>query len=96
LRLMFMRMEDLLRARSTSRRMEPEPDEVRRDSSLWMPAFMAAAAASEVGGVCEVDGEWVRELSCVLLDAILEWTGEAEDEGEGGSELRSGGMVYAL
>lgn len=45
LRLRFMRTLERRRARSTSRRMLP--DESLRESSLWMPAFMAAVAASE-------------------------------------------------
>ena len=42
-----MRMLDRRRARSTSLRMLPE--EGRRCSSFWMPAFIAAVAASECG-----------------------------------------------
>jgi hypothetical protein len=45
-------MLDRRRARSTSLRMLPE--EGRRVSSLWMPAFMAAVAASECGEVAMV------------------------------------------
>jgi hypothetical protein len=86
LRFRFMRMLDRRRARSTSRRILP--DEERR-SSLCMPAFMAAVAASECGEeevamLREAEGDWFRE---VPLDAA----GEAR--GEGGSELISGGMV---
>lgn len=81
------------RARSTSRRIEPlDP---RRDSSFWMPALRAAAAASECGGVWETVGDcdMVREGSVGVCDAILVCRGEAEGEGEGGSELRSGGIA---
>jgi hypothetical protein len=79
------------RARSTSRLMEP-PDG-RRDSSLWMPALSAAAAASECGGVCEVAGDSDRAREGVV-EAILEWrSGDAEGDGDGGRELRSGGIV---
>jgi hypothetical protein len=82
----FMRTLERRRARSTSRwRL---PDEGRR-SSLWMPAFMAAVAASEWAEailVREAEGEWLREVPL---------GGEAT--GECGSELRSGGdMVAAL
>jgi hypothetical protein len=62
-RLRFMRMLDRRRARSTSLRILP--DEVRRVSSLCMPAFMAAVAASEWGDVAdmvrEAEGDWFRE-----------------------------------
>jgi hypothetical protein len=77
------------RARSTSRRMLP--DEERRVSSFWMPAFMAAVAASECGEaamVREAEGDWLRE---VLLVGI-----EGEASGEGGSELMSGGMATVV
>jgi hypothetical protein len=98
LRLRFMRMLERRRAWSTSRLIEPlDP---RRDSSFWMPAFRAAAAASECGGVCEMGGDCdrVREGSVGVVDAILECTtlGEAEGEGEGGSEFRSGGMALRV
>jgi hypothetical protein len=45
-------MLDRRRARSTSLRMLPE--EVRRVSSLCMPAFIAAVAASECGEVADI------------------------------------------
>lgn len=81
-----MRTLDRRRWRSTSRRMLPE--EGRRESSFWMPAFMAAVAASEWGEVAdmvrEADGDCVRE-------APLEVEGEAW--GDGGSVFRSGGMA---
>lgn len=70
-----MRMLERRRARSTSRRMLP--DEERRVSSFWMPAFMAAVAASECGEERDAEGDWLREL---LL-------------GEGGRELMSGAIV---
>jgi hypothetical protein len=91
-----MRMLDRRRARSTSLRMEPE--DVRRKSSLWIPAFMAAAAASECGGVCEVgDGDMLRAGSAELeLMMRAGWDDEAEGEGEGGSELISGIALYAI
>jgi hypothetical protein len=61
------------------------PDEERRVSSFWMPAFMAAVAASECGEgdamVRVAEGDWLREVS-------LEAEGEAS--GDGGSELMSG------
>jgi hypothetical protein len=60
-KLRFMRMLDRRRARSTSLRILPE--EGRRVSSLWMPAFMAAVAASECGEVAmvrEFVGDWLR------------------------------------
>jgi hypothetical protein len=81
LRFRFMRMLERRRARSTSRCRPPE--EGLRVSSLWIPAFMAAVAASEWGEdamVREAEGEWLRE---VLL--------EGDARGEGGSVLRSGG-----
>ncbi len=65
-----------------------EPDEARLESSVWMPAFMAAAAASECGGVCDVPG--LREGSGAFAEAMRGCEGEAEGEGEGGSEFRSG------
>jgi hypothetical protein len=79
------------RARSTSRRILP--DEGRRVSSCWIPAFMAAVAASECGEdaaamVREAEGDWLRE---VLLVGI-----EGEASGEGGSELMSGGMATVV
>jgi hypothetical protein len=75
------------RARSTSRRILP--DEGRRVSSCWIPAFMAAVAASECGEdaaamVREAEGDWLREMS---------WGGEGDASGEGGSELISGGIA---
>lgn len=74
----FMRMLERRRARSTSRRILP--DEGRRVSSLCMPAFMAAVAASECGeaDMREAEGEWLRVVP---------------SEGEPFSELRSGAMV---
>jgi hypothetical protein len=81
-----MRMLDRRRARSTSRRMLP--DEERRVSSVWIPAFMAAVAASECGEaamVREAEGDWLRE--------VLWMGGEGEVRGEGGRELMSGGML---
>lgn len=61
-----------------------------------MPAFMAAAAASECGGVCEAvgDAETVREASFELVEA-MRGCGVADGDGDGGSELRSGGMSRA-
>ena len=56
-----MRMLDLRRARSTSLRMLPEEG---RRSSFWMPAFIAAVAASECGEaamVRDAEGDWLRE-----------------------------------
>jgi hypothetical protein len=76
-----MRMLERRRARSTSRCMLP--DEGLRVSSLWIPAFMAAVAASEWGDevmLREAEGEWLREVPA---------GGDAR--GEGGSVLRSGG-----
>lgn len=61
-----------------------EPTEGRRDSSFCIPAFMAAAAASECGGVCEAGG-----------DAEIGMVAGAEG-GLEGSEFRSGGMVSAV
>jgi hypothetical protein len=63
LRFRFMRMLDRRRARSTSRRMLP--DEERRVSSFWIPAFMAAVAASECGEEAifrEAEGDWLRDV----------------------------------
>ena len=79
-----MRTLDRRRARSTSRRMLP--DEGRRVSSFWIPAFIAAVAASECGDeamVREADGDWLRD---VPLDG--DWSGE------GGRLLMSGGMSW--
>lgn len=89
-----MRTLERLRARSTSRRIVFPPEE-RRDSSFWMPALRAAAAASECGGVCEAAGdcERTRDGSEGVVDAILEGRGDVVGEGEGGSELMSGGMA---
>lgn len=87
-----MRMLDLRRARSTSLRMLAE--DARRESSFCMPAFIAAAAASECGGVCEAGGDWeiFREGSFAV--GMREWRrGEAEGDGDGGSEFKSGGMA---
>lgn len=79
-------MLDRRRARSTSLRMLPDED--RRVSSFWIPAFMAAVAASECGEedamVRVAEGDWLRE---VPLEA------EGDASGEGGSELMSGAMV---
>ena len=89
LRLRFILMLDLRLARSTSLRMLPE--DWRRRSSLCIPAFMVAAAASECGGVCEAGGE-----CCAMVFGEMRgfaWRGVDEGEGhEGGSELRSGGI----
>jgi hypothetical protein len=64
------------------------PDDERRVSSFWMPAFKAAVAASECGDeeviVREAEGDWLREVPLV---------GEGDASGEGGSELISGGMA---
>jgi hypothetical protein len=59
---------------------------------------MAAAAASECGGVCEVgDGDMLRAGSAELeLMMRAGWDDEAEGEGEGGSELISGIALYAI
>lgn len=81
LRLRCMRTLERRRARSTSRRMLPADG--RRESSCWMPAFMAAVAASECGEAAMArvaEGEWVREVPLAAC-------------GEGGRVLRSGGMV---
>jgi hypothetical protein len=80
-------MLDRRRARSTSRRMLP--DEGRRVSSFWMPAFMAAVAANDCGKdaaaiVREAAGDWLRDVSL---------GGEGEASGDGGSELMSGGIA---
>jgi hypothetical protein len=83
-----MRMLDRRRARSTSRRILPEDD--RRVSSFWMPAFIAAVAASEWGEEAmlrEAEGDWLRE---VPLEAEGDWMGD------GGSVLRSGAMAQAI
>jgi hypothetical protein len=66
------------------------PDEGRRVSSFWIPAFMAAVAANECGDddvamVREAEGDWLREVSL---------GGEGEASGEGGSELMSGGIAF--
>lgn len=85
------------RARSTSRRMEPAPIEGLRESSLCIPALRAAAAARECGGVWEAGGDvdMVRVGVDSLFDAERRaWSGEPEPgDGDGGRELRSGGMV---
>jgi hypothetical protein len=67
------------------------PDDGRRVSSFWMPAFMAAVAASECGEdedavamVREAEGDWLRDVSL---------GGEGEASGDGGSELMSGGIA---
>ena len=86
-----MRMLDRRRARSTSLRMLPDED--RRVSSFWMPAFIAAVAARECGEeeamLREAEGDWLREVP-------LEGDGDAS--GDGGRELMSGGMavVYGV
>lgn len=89
----------LRRERSTSLRMLPED----RRSSLFRPAFMVAAAARECecGGVCAM-GEADGECDCDMLrGSVMEgrrcarWRGE-EGAGEGGRELRSGGMAWAV
>jgi hypothetical protein len=87
LRFKFMRMLERRRARSTSRRILP--DEERRVSSFWMPAFMAAVAASECGEDAmpearEAEGDWLRD---VPLEAVGDWRGDE------GSVLRSGAMA---
>jgi hypothetical protein len=76
-------MLDLRRARSTSLLMEPAEG---RRSSCWMPAFMAAAAASEGGRVWETGGDCVR-MGEVAVGVV------AAGGLEGGRLLRSGGMV---
>lgn len=89
-------MLDRRLARSTSLRIEPEPLLARRDSSCCMPAFIAAAAASECGGVWEPGGgEACVRVGSGLAGAMRDCSGEAEAEGdgEGGKEFRSGGMV---
>lgn len=87
-----MRMLERRRARSTSLRIEL--DDGRRCSSLCIPAFKAAVAARECGGVWEAGG--VREDS-VLVEAMRDWRGaEVDGEGDGGSEFRSGGMSRGL
>jgi hypothetical protein len=63
------------------------PDEGRRWSSLWMPAFMAAVAASECGEAAilrDAEGDWLRE---VPLEA------DGDCSGEGGSVFKSGGAM---
>lgn len=94
----FIRMLDLRRARSTSRRMLP--DDCRRESSCWIPAFIVAAAARECGGVWEALGECARvdmvvdaDVGAVGFIAILAVRGVDEGDGDGGSEFRSGGMA---
>jgi hypothetical protein len=79
-------MLDLRRARSTSLRMEPADG---RRSSFWIPAFMAAAAASECGAVCETGGDCAR-VGEVAVGVV------AVDGLEGGRLLRSGGMLMAM
>lgn len=84
------------RACSTSLRIEPMDG--RRDSSFWIPAFSAAAAASECGGECDTggEGEWLRKASVVEVEvgwAMRVCSGEPDDDLDGGSELRSGGIV---
>jgi hypothetical protein len=77
-----MRMLDRRRARSTSRRILPDED--RRVSSFWIPAFIAAVAARECGEEAmfrEADGDWLREVPL-----------EGDCSGEGGRLLISGGM----
>lgn len=83
-------MLDRRRARSTSRRILPLEG---RRSSFWMPAFMAAAAARECGGVWEAGGDWERLRAGSLEDAMRARLGEADGDGDGGSEFRSGGMA---
>jgi hypothetical protein len=76
-------MLDLRRARSTSLRMEPTDG---RRSSFCIPAFMAAAAASECGAVCGTGGD------CARVGEVA--VGVVAAEGlEGGRLLRSGGML---
>lgn len=77
-------MLDRRRARSTSRRMLPE--EGRRWSSFWMPAFIAAVAASECGEAAmlrDAEGDWLREVP---------FEAEGDCSGEGGSVFKSGAM----
>ncbi len=64
-------------------------EEVLRRSSLCIPAFMVAVAASECGGVCEAGGD------CDMVGKVSDcaWRGVEEGEGEGGREFRSGGIV---
>lgn len=79
-----MRMLDRRRARSASLRMLPEDG--RRWSSFWMPAFIAAVAASECGEaamVRDAEGDWLREAP---LEAGGDW------RGEGGSVFKSGAI----
>jgi hypothetical protein len=76
-------MLDRRRARSTSLRILP--DEVRRVSSLCMPAFMAAVAAREADMVREAEGDWLR-------DAPFE--GEGEACGLAGRVFRSSSHQY--
>jgi len=89
-----MRMLDRRRARSTPPRTELLPDRLR-DSSFWMPALRAAAAARECGGVWVRGGEGLEGLrSCsVMADVMRVGIGVLDGDGEGGSELMSGGMV---
>ena len=84
----FIRMLDLRRARSTSLRMEPIDG---RRSSFWMPAFMAAAAASECGAVCETGGDCARVGEAAVGVGVV-----AVDGLEGGRLLRSGGILMAM
>lgn len=80
-----MRTLDRRRARSTSLRMLPE--EVRRWSSLWIPAFIAAVAASECGEAAmlrDAEGDWLREVP---------FEAEGDCRGEAGSVFRSGGAI---
>lgn len=78
-------MLDRRRALSASLRMLPE--EVRRWSSFWMPAFIAAVAASECGEAAmlrDAEGDWFRE---VPLEA------DGDCSGEGGRVFKSGGAI---
>lgn len=89
----FMRMLDRRRARSTSLRMLPEDG--RRWSSLWMPAFIAAVAASECGEaamVRDAEGDWLREVLMLWLAPGCGLEAEGEGRGEGGSVFKSGAI----
>ena len=87
-------MLDRRRARSTSLRMEPPED--LRDSSFWIPAFSAAAAARERGGELEGDGDGLRRASTVeVVRGMRICCGEPDGDLEGGNEFKSGGMIGA-
>lgn len=83
-------MLDRRRARSASLLTEPVPEGLLA-SSFCMPALRAAAAARECGGVWATGGDGLDGLKD-NVDAMRLCMGVLEGEGEGGSELRSGGI----